>query len=151
MSIELCYAEMEAARGLAEKTYFRHHGWYDTEPNRKYFRAGFEGAYELLWNSKSAAEAAEAVRAAKTLAAHREREAVPRLEVRFDDDRRVDEVVATDAFVHLERLSMSNFCLVIYAAGKRGQFSINSVRQVRTDIVEISDALPPAPAAEVGK
>jgi hypothetical protein len=51
---ELYYAEMEAARNEAEQRYFQVRPEYDTQGNRVYFRAGFERAFQLLWNQREA-------------------------------------------------------------------------------------------------
>lgn len=60
------------------------------------------------------------------------------VEVRFDDDRKVDEIVAKDCNVHLERLNDEVWCLVIETATSRGMFGIHKKgKKVETAIHEV--------------
>jgi len=62
------------------------------------------------------------------------------LEVRYDDDEAVDEIVASGQ-IHLERLSAGRWCLIISTGKTRAQFSIGGRGRVDTTIVEIADDL----------
>lgn len=56
-SSELYYAEMEAARNEAEDAYFEARPHLDPrEYFHDVFRAGFERAFQLLWNKRPAVE-----------------------------------------------------------------------------------------------
>lgn len=46
---EKYYADMEYDRNLTERAYFAARQEVDTPENRKFFRAGFERAYSILW------------------------------------------------------------------------------------------------------
>ncbi len=39
--------------------------------------------------------------------------------VRYDDDFELDEIVATEAYVHLERMSHDWFCLIVEQGSRR--------------------------------
>lgn len=60
------------------------------------------------------------------------------LEVRYDDDRQIDEIVGKECSVHLERLSAGSWCLIVYTGSTRGHFSIHKKKgSVLTTIVAI--------------
>lgn len=62
------------------------------------------------------------------------------LEVRYDDDRKVDEIVASDCTVHLERMGDDHWCLIIETASTRGHFTIRRKNKTRveTDVIEVN-------------
>lgn len=64
---------------------------------------------------------------------------MPVVEVRYDDHRKVDEIVASDCSVHLERMSNDSWCLIIETAQSRSHFSIGRRGKtlVETTVVEI--------------
>ena len=49
---EQYYIEMETARNKAEKDYFMARPQHDDESNRRFFRAGFERAFSLMWGKR---------------------------------------------------------------------------------------------------
>ena len=56
MTDELYYAEMEADRNEAERAYFAARPHADAMIPRKFFCAGFERAYRLLWKESPPAQ-----------------------------------------------------------------------------------------------
>ena len=63
------------------------------------------------------------------------------VEVRFDDKRQVDEIIATNCTVHLERLGPGHWCLILETPQcSRGHFVLRSKRDARIDatVVEVN-------------
>lgn len=62
------------------------------------------------------------------------------IEVRYDDQEEVDEVVAADCHVHLENLSGSQWCLIIETAESRSHFVLRHSKprgaRIVVDLVE---------------
>jgi len=46
-------------------------------------------------------------------------EAMTGVELRYDEDQLLDEIVAVDAVVHLERMNRHSFALIVEASGQR--------------------------------
>lgn len=59
------------------------------------------------------------------------------VEVRYDDDQKVDEVVASDCSVHLERMDSKRWFLVLETKDGRGMFTIQGKCRVNTEVYEI--------------
>lgn len=59
---------------------------------------------------------------------------------RLDDEGGLDEVVASGAYVHLERMSDREWCLIVEAGGKRSHVFLGATRaHVRATVIEAPD------------
>lgn len=55
------------------------------------------------------------------------------IEVRYDDERKVDEIIASDCKVHLERMDNDHWCLIIETENTRGHFTIRRKHRCHVD------------------